>query len=215
MTRCLFRLRVEGTDRLPAGPAILCFNHLSWADPFVVMAATPWFPRLSFFGPKEEDMGRGARNRIMTWTGTAVPYKPARNDLLEATRRVGSILARGERLAIAGEGRIHVGEQALLPLSDGTAFFALRFQVPIVPVAINGTSWLGLGRRVRVRAGEAIPPGAGRADRPAVAALTAATSAALVALLSDADEPGPPGPFGRWLTERFNEWPEGVRPGPP
>ena len=43
------------------------------------------------------------------------------------------------------------------PLSDGVAFFALRAGVPVVPVAINGTSWLGFGRRVRVRVGEPLP----------------------------------------------------------
>ena len=87
--------RVEGRERLPAGPAIYCFNHLSWTDPFVLMATLPFRPRLSFFGPKEEDMAVGGRNRLMTWTGTAIPYKPGKNDLLEATRRV----ARGHRPA--------------------------------------------------------------------------------------------------------------------
>ena len=70
-------------------PAIYCFNHLSWTDPFVLMAVLPFRPRLWFFGPKEEDMAVGGRNRVMRWTGTAIPYKPGKNDLLEATRRVG------------------------------------------------------------------------------------------------------------------------------
>jgi len=212
IARCLFRLRVERLDRLPAGPAIVCFNHLSWADPFVIMAALPWFPRLSFFGPKEEDMGLGGRNRLMAWTGTAVPYKPGKNDLLEATRRVEAILAAGEWLAIAAEGRIHVGESTILPLSEGVAFFALRTGEPIVPVAINGTSWLGLGRRVRVRIGEPIAPAIARPGRVAVDALTHQTRAALVDLVADAQDAPPPGRFGRWLTERFNEWPDGARP---
>jgi 1-acyl-sn-glycerol-3-phosphate acyltransferase len=209
---CLFRLRVEGLERLPSSPAIVCFNHLSWADPFVIMAALPWFPRLSFFGPREEDMARGGRNRIMSWTGTAVPYKPGKDDLIETTRRVGAILRSGERLAIAAEGRIHVGESVILPLSEGAAFFALRSAVPIVPLAINGTSWLGVGRRVRVRIGEPIAPPAGRATRASIEALTASTWEALRALVADAPEPPPPNRFGRWLTERFNEWPEGSRP---
>ncbi|HEU4673164.1 MAG TPA: lysophospholipid acyltransferase family protein [Candidatus Limnocylindrales bacterium] len=214
LVRVLFRLRVEDVERLPSGAAILCFNHLSWADPFVAMAALPWFPRLSFFGPKEEDMARGARNRLMTWTGTAIPYRPAKDDLLEATRRVGAVMGSGEWLAIAGEGRIHIGERELLPLSDGPAFFALRSGVPIVPLAINGTSWLGLGRRLRVRVGVPIEP-VGGARRDAVDALTAAVTTALRGLVADAPEPPPPGRFGRWLTERFNDWPEGTRPAGP
>ena len=55
------------------------------------MATLPMRPRLSFFGPKEEDMGVGGRNRLMAWTGTTIPYKPGKNDLLEATRKVGAV----------------------------------------------------------------------------------------------------------------------------
>ena len=55
------------------GPVILAGNHMSWADPFVLMAVLPFRPRLWFFGPKEEDMAVGGRNRVMYWTGTAIP----------------------------------------------------------------------------------------------------------------------------------------------
>ena len=89
--------QARGRDRLPSGPAIYCFNHLSWADPFVLMAVLPFRPRLWFFGPKEEDMRVGGRNRVMHWTGTAIPYKPGKNDLLEATRRVAAVIDTGVR----------------------------------------------------------------------------------------------------------------------
>jgi hypothetical protein len=77
-------------------------------------------------------------------------------------------------------------------------------------VAINGSSWLGFRRRLRVRIGRPIATG-GRATGEAVAALTDETWRALKALLADAEDPAPPGRFGRWLTERFNDWPEGSR----
>ena len=121
ITRAYLRFRLEGGEMLPPGPAIYCFNHLSWADPFALMAVLPYRPRLWFFGPKEEDMGMGGRNRLMFWTGTAIPYKPGKNDLLDATRRVGAVLASGSVVAIAGEGRIHVRETELLPISEGAA----------------------------------------------------------------------------------------------
>ena len=165
MTRAYLRVRLDDRERLPPGPAIYCFNHMSWADPFVLMATLPFRPRLWFFGPKEEDMGVGGRNRLMTWTGTAIPYKPAKNDLLDATRRVGAVVATGAVVAIAGEGRIHAGESDLLPLSEGAAYFALRSGVPLVPIAITGTSWLRFGGRIRVRVGEPIPWPAGRLAR--------------------------------------------------
>lgn len=212
VVRCYVRLRVEGRERLPAGPAVLCSNHQSWADPFVLMAALPLRPRLYFFGPREEDMAVGARNRLMTWLGTAVPYRPGKEDLREATRRVGTIFAAGGTLAIFGEGRIHAGERALLPLSEGPAFFALRSGVPLVPVAVNGTGWLAFGRTVRIRIGEPIAA-TGRPTRERVDELTAAATRSLEALVADFQDRRPPGPFGRWLSELFNDWPEGERPG--
>ena len=198
-------LRVEGRERFAVGPAIYCFNHLNWTDPFVLLAVLPATPKCALFGPKEADMTKGARNRLISWAGFGIPYRP------EITRRIGRILDDGWVVAIAGEGRIHRGEHELLPLADGTAYFALRSGVPIIPLAINGTSWLGFRRQVRVRVGEPLRDG-GRPTREAVAALTQRTEQALLAMTADFPDPSRPGRFGRWLTELFNDWPEGVRP---
>lgn len=211
LLRCYVRLHVEGRENLPAGPCVICFSHLSWADPFAIIAALPWTVRLAFFGPREEDMHRGMRNRLMRWSGAAIPYKPGKRDLVSATRKVDAAFARGAWLAIAGEGRIHAGEDAVLPLSSGAAYFALRESVPIVPVAVNGTSWLAFGRRVRVRIGPPIVA-AGAASRANVDALSRQTHEALQGLVRDHPNLRRPGPFGRWLTEVFNDWPEGQRP---
>jgi 1-acyl-sn-glycerol-3-phosphate acyltransferase len=208
--RLLFRLRLEGREHLPGGPALYCFNHLSWTDPFLLYSTLPLRPRLYFFGPKEDDLRVGPRNRLMYWTATAVPYRPAKTDLLDVARRVSAVFEAGGVLAIAGEGRIHVGEQELLALQDGAAYFALRSGVPIVPVAVNGGSWLDFRRTLRVKIGRPIPTG-GRATSEAVAALTTATWQALKALVADVPEPAVPGRFGRRLTELFNDWPEGSR----
>ena len=140
-----------------------------------------------------------------------VPYRPEKSDLLETTRRVQRVLEDGWIIVIAGEGRIHRGERELLPLADGTSYFALRGGVPIVPIAINGTSWLGFRRTVRIRIGPPIPA-EGRATREAIAALTSRTEEALRTMVADFPDPSTPGRFGRWLTEVFNDWPEGARP---
>lgn len=211
VVRALFRLRVEGRRRFATGPAIYCFNHLNWTDPLVLLAALPTTPRYAMFGPKEEDMTRGARNRLISWAGFGIPYRPAKTDLLDTTRRVSRVLDDGWVIVIAGEGRIHRGERELLPLMDGTAYFALRAGVPIIPLAINGTSWLGFRRTIRIRVGEPLVP-EGRPTREAVEALTSRTADALRAMVADFPDPTEPGPFGRWLTELFNDWPEGARP---
>lgn len=210
LTRAYLRVRTVDRDRLPPGPAIYCFNHLSWADPFVLIATLPFRPRLFFFGPKEEDMKAGARNRMMGWTGTAIPYKPGKDDLIRSTRRVGAVIAAGGVVAIAGEGRIHASESELWPLNDGAAYFAIRSGVPLVPIAIRGTSWLRFGGRVTVRVGEPIVT-SGRPTSESVAALSSAAWTALHELVRDAPDVQVPGRVGRWVTEKFNEWPEGSR----
>jgi 1-acyl-sn-glycerol-3-phosphate acyltransferase len=53
VVRAFLRPTLIGRDRLPGGPAVYCFNHLSWIDPFILMAVLPFRPRLYFFGPKK------------------------------------------------------------------------------------------------------------------------------------------------------------------
>lgn len=146
----------------------------------------------------------------MTWTGATIPYRPGKNNLLEATRRVHAVIAAGGVVAIAGEGRIQPFESQVGPLNEGAAYFALREGVPLVPLAIHGTSWLGFGRRIRVTVGESLEA-AGRPSREAVDELTERCRTALLDLVRDEPERTRPGRVGRWLTEAFNEWPEGSR----
>lgn len=211
LVRPFFRLRVEGLEWLPDGSSVACFNHLNWIDPIVILAALPADPPVYFFGPKERDMYVGPKNRLMRWAGNAVAYGTDRRDMVQALRRVDALMGSRTTLAIAGEGRIHVGEAAIWPLSDGPAVFALRSHVPIVPVAINGTSWLGFGRQIRVRIGEPIPT-AGLDRRADAARVTAEVRERLSDLVADFPELPPPGPAWRRITEMFNDWPEGARP---
>jgi 1-acyl-sn-glycerol-3-phosphate acyltransferase len=209
-----FRIRVEGLRNLPPGPAVLCFNHQSWVDPFVIAAALPGEPVLFFFGPRERRMDNSVKNRLILWTQRTVPYRPAKDNLLAVTRRVERVLGTGARMAIAAEGRIHVGESVLLPLEDGAVFLALRGRVPLIPVAVNGVGWLRFRGRVRVRVGVPIEI-SGRPTRRAVDEANGRLAASLLALTADWPDAPPPGRLARWLTELFNDWPEGDRPPVP
>ncbi|MGZ6267639.1 MAG: lysophospholipid acyltransferase family protein [Candidatus Limnocylindrales bacterium] len=209
------RVRVEGRTRLPEGPFVLCFSHQNWADPLYLLGSMPGRPRIYFFGPEQEEMRRGVRNRLMRWAGVAVPFRPGDRGLVAATARARALLRDGAIVAIAGEGRIHAGEGAVLPLQAGPAYLALRSGVPVVPVAVNGTSWLGFRRVVRLRIGLPIGVGSEAPLRPtgeAVDGLTAQVQSALRTLVADFPEQPRTGPIGRWLTELFNRWPDGSRP---
>lgn len=203
LIRAYLRPRMVNPGRWPAGPAVLCFNHLSWADPFLLYAVAPGHPRLYLYGPKESDLRVGRRNRLIRWFGTAVPFEPGNRDLLASTRRALAVISAGHLLGIAGEGRLSEEEGLVLPIHAGVAFFAIRAGVPIVPVAIAGTRWLRFGKRVEVRVGRPIATATLRPDRAAIARLTDEVHDALGALVVPVAEARIPGPFGRWLTDVF------------
>jgi 1-acyl-sn-glycerol-3-phosphate acyltransferase len=215
--RLYSRVQVEGAENISASPALYCFSHQCWVDPMYVLAAMPGRPRVYFFGPQEEDMRQGVRNRLMRFFGLVIPFAPGARGLLAATHRTVRLVGEGASIAIAGEGRIHCGESALLPLKEGAAYIALRAGIPLIPVAVNGTGWLGFRRTVRLRFGAPLEAGVRQQGRPhadEVAALTARTQSALELLVKDFDDRPPSGAVGRWITELFNGWPGGTRPAP-
>jgi len=205
-----FRPVLIGAERLPAGPAVYCFNHLSWLDPLLLLAVLPDRPRLHFYGPKEEDLRDGARNRFMWWTSVVVPFSPRKDDLLTSVKWAQAVFDTGNILAISGEGTIHVHEGDLFRFQEGPAYLALRGGVPIVPIAITGTSWARFRSRVLVRVGDPIQVG-GRPTRQAIANLTARTWHALKAMVADDRDRTPPSRFERYLSDLFNDWGPGGR----
>jgi 1-acyl-sn-glycerol-3-phosphate acyltransferase len=205
-----FRITIVGRDRILAEPAMYVFNHLSWTDPLVLLATFPKHPRLHFYGPKEVTLQKGIRNRFMWWTTIPVPFSPHKDDLLTSVRRAQAVFDSGASLAISAEGRIHVHEGDLLPFEDGAAYLALRAGVPIVPVAITGTSWAHFRGRVLVRIGEPIPTGT-RPTRLAVARYTALAWHRLRAMVADDEDLPVPGRIERWFTDLVNDWGPGGR----
>lgn len=201
------RVRVEGAQHLPAEPYLICFSHPSWLDPILVVAFIPERRTIFIFGPREQNMRVGRKNRIIRWSRLDVPFKPSKENLLETTRRAVGVMRAGHVLAVAGEGRLSDHEGEVLPLQDGAAFFALRARVPVVPVGIIGTRWLRFGKRAIVRIGPVVDPGGRRADREGVASLTEELQRSLDRLVAGAEDEPPPGPFARWLTDVFNERP--------
>jgi 1-acyl-sn-glycerol-3-phosphate acyltransferase len=202
------RIRLERAELLPQDqPFLVCFSHPNWVDPMILVAHWPQKRWLYIFGPREEDMKSGWRNRLITWARIAVPFRPEKDDLLDTTRRAVGVMKKGYILAIAGEGRLSDRDGAIVPLQDGAAFFALRARVPIAPVAIIGTRWLRFRKVIKMRFGEPVATDGRRADRETMAAITAELEERFKGLLADVVPEPPPGRFGRWITDVFNERP--------
>ena len=95
------RTGVIGAEHIPAqGSYIICFNHPSWLDPIFFAAFWPDRDRdLYIFGPREQDMSTGVRNRAITWTRRGVPVQPGAHDVIDTTRRAVSVLRSDACLA--------------------------------------------------------------------------------------------------------------------
>jgi 1-acyl-sn-glycerol-3-phosphate acyltransferase len=175
-----------------------------------MLATFPAQPKLYFYGPREASLRQGGRNRFLWWISICVPFSPLRDDLLTSVKWVQAVFDSGAALAISGEGTIHVHEGDLLQFQEGPAYFALRGGVPLVPVAITGTSWARFRGVVRIRIGEPIPTGE-RPTRQAIANLTARAWHALRAMVDADRDLEPPSRLGRWVTDAFNDWGPGGR----
>jgi 1-acyl-sn-glycerol-3-phosphate acyltransferase len=127
-------LRVAGTENVPAdGPLIVVSNHLSNADPPILIVA---FPRPLFFMGKIELF----RNPILGWIVRKFGGFPVERGTADraALRHALKVLDQGIALGIFPEGgRSKTG--ALRPGLPGVGLLALQSGAPVLPVGLTGT----------------------------------------------------------------------------
>ena len=187
------RVQVAGLEQVPrAGPLIIVANHLSNADPPLVVGwLTPALGRRMHILAKEAlfvgPLGTFLRSQGVT------PVRAGGSDI-EAFRVARSVLDRGQVLCIFPEGtRSQTG--LLGEPKQGVAMLATRSGVQVLPVGISGTErFLGRGQRlprfgarIRVRVG---PPFVLRLDSelPRRAALHAASNEIMGRIAAVVDE---------------------------
>jgi long-chain acyl-CoA synthetase len=171
--RILFGLHVEGLEHLTAmrkpqnekaaTAFLVCPNHQSFLDPFVVCSTYPFeFFRDTFHVGASEFWEGG----FMTWVSQmlqVVPVNPD-TDLMRAMRAGAAGLKCGKILHIYPEGeRAFDGE--LHEFKNGAAILSTELDMPIIPVALDGLykvwprrSWRIRLAKVKVRFGEPIYP---------------------------------------------------------
>jgi 1-acyl-sn-glycerol-3-phosphate acyltransferase len=153
-----WRVRVEGRELLPKGPAIIVSNHRSAADILCNMGLFHPFKfvaKASLF-----------RTPMVGWLMTLMEYVPvvrgtanAMDKMLADCRKW---LHRGVPVLIFPEGTYAPSRQPL-PFKRGAFRLAIEEKVPIVPVVLEGTTevvdgdgpWMGPRASVRVRV---LPP---------------------------------------------------------
>lgn len=167
------RLRVEGLEHLPPqGPVIYMSNHQGNFDIPILFAALPvqfrWLAKAELF-----------RIPLFGLTMRVAGYIPIerqdRRLAVQSMNLAAEQVAAGTSLMIFPEGT-RSPDGALLPFKKGGFILALQAQVPIVPIAIDGSaalmlksSWLIRSGEVRLRIFPVLPTaGLGLKDRDAL-----------------------------------------------
>jgi 1-acyl-sn-glycerol-3-phosphate acyltransferase len=153
-----WRVRVEGRELLPPGPAIILCNHRSAADIFTSMGLFHPFKYVSKSSLFQLPMV-GWLMSMMRYVPVVRGHVHAMDRMLEDCR---GWLRRGVAVLIFPEGTYAPTRQPL-PFKRGAFRLAIEERVPVVPVVLEGTTdilegdgpWMGWRASVRLRV---LPP---------------------------------------------------------
>lgn len=157
-------VRVHGRENIPAaGPAIVCGNHISIRDPFVVAVCMK--APLRFMGKKEIFKFKWLNPFLFALGG--FPVDRGASDT-SALRTSVNILKEQEILGIFPEGTRNEDDGTQHAIQSGVASIALRGKARLVPVFIKGP--YKLFRPVHVYFGNTLDYSGheGRIDRAAI-----------------------------------------------
>ena len=182
------RLRVSGTENLPAGGGVLAINHSSYIDGLSIMAA---LPRAGRFVAKGELSRQFFARQYLDPIGTVYVERGAAAQGVDDMGKAVAAARSGDMAIFFPEGTFQ-RRPGLLPFRLGAFQTAAEAGVPVVPVALTGTrailrggGWFPRPGSIDVRIGQPIAPAGG--DWPSVLALRDKTRQALLAAAGEPD----------------------------
>jgi long-chain acyl-CoA synthetase len=167
IARVLFRMEVKGGEVLTQlkPPYLICPNHQSYIDPFLVCSAYPRSVLQNTFHVGASMYFTNAAMAQLARLINVVPIDPDAQ-LLRAMRAGAAGLRAGKILNIYPEGQRSF-DGKLHEFKKGAAILATELNLPIVPVALDGPyriwprkSWRIRFAKVKIRFGEPLNPGA-------------------------------------------------------
>ncbi len=100
---CMYRVRVEGVENVPAeGGVLLASNHVSWSDGVLLGIASPRHPRMVAYAQYFANPWLGWFGRL----GRIIPIGTTRKSMAESIRLAREALQQGEIVCIFPEGGI-------------------------------------------------------------------------------------------------------------
>ena len=167
-----FRLSRIGREHIPDGPVIFAANHRSFLDPFIIGTMSR---RPLYYVAKKQLFAKRLQAWFLNSLG-AFPVDRGNGDQ-ETIETAKAILARGDSVLIFPEGtRVRPGPPGRA--KRGVGRLVLETGVPVVPLALIGTTdvrkgWRIRPRKIRVRAGKPLTfPHVENASRELAAAVT-------------------------------------------
>jgi long-chain acyl-CoA synthetase len=149
--RIFLGMEVRGRDNLPNnGSFLICPNHQSFLDPFILLTALPYrvFSRLFFVGASE--YFENWFMRFIAAISNIFPVDPDAN--LLRSMKVGAMgLRAGHALCIFPEGARTI-DGDLMEFKKGAAILSRGVGVPMIPVGIQGAYevWARDSNRIRL-----------------------------------------------------------------
>jgi len=164
-SRFFMRLEVENIEYLRglAPPFLVCPNHQSFLDPFVLCSTYPFDKFRNTFHVGASEF---FENRFMKWVANMLQTVPVDPDtqLMKAMKAGAIGLKHGKVLNIYPEGERGF-DGALHEFKKGAAILATELDLPILPVALDGLhkvwarrSWRIRPAKVKVRFGKPFYP---------------------------------------------------------
>ena len=136
--RLIFRLSVQGLEHLPRqGSFLLAPNHVSYADPFVVLTSLPKTVFDQLFALGWEPYFRSWIGRWVARIGHVIPVGTD-TSLVTVLQTASTVLRQGKGLLIFPEGERSI-DGHLLPFRNGIGILACELGIPIVPAWLEGT----------------------------------------------------------------------------
>ena len=127
-----YRIRVTGRENVPEGAALVCANHSSNYDPFILMKAMTVKVHLHMMAKKElfDFKPLGA---ILRSIGTFPVDRKIKD--ISAIKKAMAYLMDNEKVAIFPEGK-RVSDELSTQAKSGAVRIADKMRVPVVPVYI-------------------------------------------------------------------------------